>query len=275
MTLRTTKFASIADDLPDFTAIPCGSSFRRLGDRKRTPPTGGCRERRPAIARGSHAPAPFARSSDTRSAGRAVPCGNLGFGHNKAADLFGLAAFMFGCGGRVFSLRPSGGEPDGARHQGRSGGPANCRGGLLLPIGGRLLAREKLGPGLSPGQPISQAAKPLRKSGWLREQDLNLRPSGYEPDELPGCSIPRQPGLRETELQLRKADRPPRHGTPSKYTLMGTLIGAKTKRADARAGAWDPSKVLLCWGPPEANKLCEWVLDRSPQSLATTYSSIA
>ena len=26
----------------------------------------------------------------------------------------------------------------------------------------------------------------------LREQDLNLRPSGYEPDELPDCSTPRQ-----------------------------------------------------------------------------------
>ena len=25
----------------------------------------------------------------------------------------------------------------------------------------------------------------------LREQDLNLRPSGYEPDELPDCSTPR------------------------------------------------------------------------------------
>jgi hypothetical protein len=36
-----------------------------------------------------------------------------------------------------------------------------------------------------------EASGSLNVGFWLRGQDLNLGPSGYEPDELPGCSTPR------------------------------------------------------------------------------------
>ena len=39
---------------------------------------------------------------------------------------------------------------------------------------------------------ILQHIEELRRpQNWLRGRDLNPRPSGYEPDELPGCSTPR------------------------------------------------------------------------------------
>ena len=34
---------------------------------------------------------------------------------------------------------------------------------------------------------------------WWRGKDLNLRPSGYEPDELPDCSTPRYKWCLEPE----------------------------------------------------------------------------
>ncbi len=44
---------------------------------------------------------------------------------------------------------------------------------------------------LSPRDDRPQLIVRERDQNWLRGPDLNRRPSGYEPDELPGCSTPR------------------------------------------------------------------------------------
>ena len=48
---------------------------------------------------------------------------------------------------------------------------------------------------------VAHSIQGLPIGGWLRGLDLNQRPSGYEPDELPGCSTPRHLG---TELWARE-----------------------------------------------------------------------
>ncbi len=45
------------------------------------------------------------------------------------------------------------------------------------------------------------------RENWLRGLDLNQRPSGYEPDELPGCSTPRVYYVdRDDEIKLKVHD---------------------------------------------------------------------
>ena len=61
---------------------------------------------------------------------------------------------------------------------------------------------------------------------------MNLRPSGYEPDELPGCSTPRHHVVREFRLICADAFRP--------RAMAGLFLPARHEAVDARVRGCPP-----------------------------------
>ena len=115
------------------------------------------------------------------------------------------------------------------------GNPHACRGrGRALPIGRALT------------------------STWWRGEDLNLRPSGYEPDELPDCSTPR----RALQISTRSGDRfqcyrpglgprSPRNATPLGAVVLVVLdVEVEDLDVDDFDEPVFPVACWSCWSTP-------------------------
>ena len=67
---------------------------------------------------------------------------------------------------------------------------------------------------------------------WWRGQDLNLRPSGYEPDELPDCSTPRRSVAHDATDITRR------------YQPSGVSVGTVKYAAESTRLMWPDDKLL-------------------------------
>ena len=123
-------------------------------------------------------------------------------------------------------------------------------------------------------QRVSDMPKPPRLARallllfWLRGQDLNLRPSGYEPDELPGCSTPRQfcPDRVLDIVSEGYASLSRSGGDLLSHVLRRSTIGAAALNGRvrdgigcfARARATRPGKRRSAWALAHVVQGCIW-----------------
>src|SRR5206468_1915661 len=79
------------------------------------------------------------------------------------------------------------------------------------------------------------------RENWLRGLDLNQRPSGYEPDELPGCSTPRVYYVdRDDEIKLKVHDG--RHFICVKVLRTTLFFGTSKLSGTPPSQNWGPSR---------------------------------
>ena len=150
-------------------------------------------ERDDQLAVEEEAASPSARRSISTTSGNSAPSGlpDLEVSVDRRRRRGGRGSGSRPTWARIASRRPSGSSAASSASIGASG--------ELRLVHARTIAGRQA---VVPESEHKKAASKGGCFGWLRGQDLNLRPSGYEPDELPGCSTPRQ--HQRTEAETKK-----------------------------------------------------------------------
>ena len=101
---------------------------------------------------------------------------------------------------------------------------------------------------------------------------MNLRPSGYEPDELPGCSIPRQTVGSERKNGSRDGSGSAKRGGLNQHAIIcptgrpgGDLLSRALRRSTIGSGGLnDRVRNGIGWGPSDiATRSIEWMIEDS------------
>lgn len=85
---------------------------------------------------------------------------------------------------------------------------------------------------------------------WLRKLDLNQRPLGYEPNELPGCSIPLLCLIVSQNTTRRSRD--PKHSYFLKFRIGASGVGLPpipggAGRAGGRPAPWSHGALVATY----------------------------